>query len=179
MVEGFLLRPDPAQEAHYFPGPGVTITLRDKVAFPALVGFVAAGDEVHGDAPTAAELVEGGGLTGQEGRGHEPRPMGDQYLQPAGGVQHRGGDGPPFGSDGAVADEHPVKPPVVVGPGDSRQVVGVHHRTVGPVDDRTVDQRALDLRGVPRPHHSDDLDWHPGPFVSREDTATMTGSPTL
>ena len=74
--------------------------------------------------------------------------------------QHGGGHRPPLRGHRPVADQHPVESAVVVGPGDVDQVVGVDDRPVHPVDHRTVDQRPLDLRGVPRAHHSDDLDWH-------------------
>ena len=95
-----------------------------------------------------------------------------------GAVEHGGGDGPALRGHRPVADQHPIEPAVVVGPGDVDQVAGIDDGPVHPVDDGAVDQRPLDLRGVPGAHHPDDLDRHAPWFLHPDGRRRIQCIPT-
>ena len=137
-----------------------------EISLASLIGLVAAGDEVNGDSSATGEVIQGGGHPSQEHRLYESRTMGDQYLQMVGLVEHGGGNRPDLLVHRSVAHEDTVKTGLLMGAGDVDQIVGIDNRSVHPVDHRAVDQRALDLRRIPRPHHADDFDGHElDPFV--------------
>ena len=64
-VEGRVLGPDAADDGHDLAGAAVAGVMGHEVALAALVGLVAAGDEVDGDPPAAGQVVERGGHPGQ------------------------------------------------------------------------------------------------------------------
>ena len=150
--ERLLGGPGLLEDVQVLVGAVVALVLGQVVAVAALLGVAAAGDDVHRD-PAAGELVEGGERPRGQGRRDEPRSVRDQEAEPLGVRGGVGGDLGAVGPGGAVADEHPVEPGVLVRPGEAPDVVGV--------DDRAC--RQPDLRFVLGADHSDELDGHVPP----------------
>jgi hypothetical protein len=119
-----------AQQAHELGGAGVAAVVVREVAVALLVQLVAAGDVVDGHPAAPGQLVQRGQLPGHQGRGDEPRPVGDQHLEPRGRVQHVRRNREPVGAGGVVADQDPVEPGRLVGLGEAGQVAGIDRRAV-------------------------------------------------
>jgi biotin carboxylase len=134
-----------------------------EVAFSSLVGLVPSGDEVDGDASSAGEIIERRCHSCQHDRLNESGTLSDKDFEALRVMQDRRRYRPTLWSYGAVADQHPIESTFIVGLGDGDQVREVDHRTIHPVDDRTINEWALYLGSVSRSHHSDYLDWHRSP----------------
>ena len=160
VVKRCVFGPDAPDDRHLLAGAAIARVVRDEVALSALVGLVAAGDEVDAYPTASREVIERGRAAGHEDGLGEAGSVRDHHLEVLGAVQHRRGDGPSLGRDRPVADEHSIEAAIVVGARDRLEVAGFNDRAVHPVDDWSVNEWSLYLRGVPRTDHSDDLDWH-------------------
>ena len=125
VVEGFRFGPDATHHGEVFVGAAVAGVMVEPVAVLPLLQVVAAGDDVQGDAPVA-ELVQGGGLAGGEGRGDEAGAMGDEVAQPLGVGGGVAGDFKAVGGGGRVAGEHHIEAGRLVGAGEVEDIVGVN-----------------------------------------------------
>jgi hypothetical protein len=134
--------------------------VRNEVTLSTLIGLVATGYEVNRDPSATGQLIECGGHSSEDDRLDEAGTLGHQYLERVGTVENGVGDGPTFGTDGAVANEYTIESGGLVRLGDVHQIGGIDDGPVRPVDGGTVDQGTLYLRGVARAHHSDDLERH-------------------
>ena len=74
----------------------------------------------------AAELVEGCGVPGSQGGGHETGAVGDQVAEPRGAGGRVARNGEAVGGGRGVADKHLVEVAVLVGLGELRDVVRIH-----------------------------------------------------
>jgi hypothetical protein len=129
----------------------------DEIAVTLLILLVTPGYEVDGDPAPTSQVVQRGGRSGQRQWLYYARAVGDHDLQMLRPVEHRGRDGPTVRPDRTVTDQYPVKTTVLVRRGNVPQVVRLDHRTVQPVHHGAVYQGPRDLRGFPRPDHSNDL----------------------
>jgi len=58
MIKRLFAGPDPAQHAEIFVGARIALIVAQEIAVLALLGVVASGDDMNGNAP-AGELIEG------------------------------------------------------------------------------------------------------------------------
>jgi hypothetical protein len=87
VIERLAAGPDPPHHVEIFVGTRVTLVVGEEIAVLALLGVIAAGDDVNGDAP-AGELVERRELARRERRRGEARPVRDHESEP---LRHRRG----------------------------------------------------------------------------------------
>ena len=129
-VEG-LSAPRPPQHADEFTGPVVATVVVEPVPEAVLFGGVTAGDDVD-QQPPATDALEGGGLLGSQGRGHQPGSEGHQEIE-ACRVPGQGRRGQPgVLAPGAGRGEHRLEAQLIRRPGDLGQIVDVR----GPASDR-------------------------------------------
>ncbi len=133
VVERPLARPLRLHHVEVLVRAGVAVVLGEEVAVLALLGVVATGDDVHGDA-AAAELVERRELPRGDGGRGEAGAMRDHQAEAArerGGV---GGHQHAVGRRRVEGDERAVEAGLLVGAGDAPDVVDVDDRPLRRVD---------------------------------------------
>ena len=131
-------------------GAAVALVVAEKIALAALIGLVAAGDDVQRQPAAAGQVVEADRLPRGQRRCDEARAVGQQDLESLGGAHGVVGHLPAVGPAAAVADQDAIEPAVLVRARKARGEVGVDRRTL---------QRE-DLGGLLGGDHADEFDGH-------------------
>ena len=149
MIDGLVCGPDAAKDFDILVGARIAFVMRQEIAILALVGVVAARDDVNGE-PPAAEMIERRQLARGQSRRHEARPVRQHQAELLRHKRRIRCDDEAIGGVGEISDQYAIEVRLFMGLREAAHVVDV---------DRWSAWR-MNLRCGLGADHADELDAH-------------------